>query len=268
MTAWPRPSGRLVPTQVLHRGDVIVLAAVLVAWVLLLSRERLIPIRQAIPAFDAIQLPGRVDQVLGLILGSVGLMGPLALPATRYVAANSFRARRERAVATFLLSFFTIWLLFGFAASSVIGLVLLVAPLSSSTPLNPSLVAALMAAALWQFLPTKRTSLRDCHRTMPLPPRGWAATRACLKFGAVDGARCVMAGGGVMLPMFAATQGHLLLGLIATAVAIGERQFLVLRRHRWLISVGLVGLASISVAAGPNPGNGVLGWVCAIPKPR
>jgi predicted metal-binding membrane protein len=252
---------------VLHRGDVIVLAAVLVAWILLLSRERLIPIRQGISAFDAIQLPGPVDQLLGLILGSVGLMGPLALPATRYVAANSFQTRRQRAVATFLLAFFAIWLLFGLAASYVIGLVRLVAPSSRSTPMNVSLVAALIAAALWQFLPTKRTSLRDCHRTIPLPPRGWAATRACLKFGTMGGARCVMAGGGLMLPMFAATQGHLMLGLMATAVAIGERQFLVLRRHRWLISVGLVGLASISVAAGPNPGNGVLGWVCAIPEP-
>jgi predicted metal-binding membrane protein len=197
--------------------------------------------------------------------GAIGMMGPLALPGTRHVFENSFRYRRDWSVVTFLAAFCGLWVGFGLVAS---GLLAIVADVVGPTTINASLVVALLVAAAWQVSPVKRRALRDCHRAVPLPPHGWPATSACLRYGAVFGVRCLLACGGLMLPMFAASQGHVFFGAFAMIAAVGERRVLMLRRSPVLVSAGLLAIGFLALTVGPDPASPVLGWVCAIPRGR
>src|SRR6266540_6753308 len=53
-------------------------------------------------------------------------------------------------------------------------LALTVAALVPAAPGSAAFAIVLAGAAAWQLSPLKRRWLRDCHRSVPLPPRGWA----------------------------------------------------------------------------------------------
>ena len=71
-----------------------------------------------------------------------------------------------------------------------------------------------------------------------------------------------------MLPMFVGGSGHILLGLLASAAAMGERRVLIFRRKPWILSGGALGLVALTAVSGSDPGRAVLNWVCAIPGVR
>jgi predicted metal-binding membrane protein len=126
----------------------------------------------------------------------VAMMVPVALPAVRHVAVNSLRRRRGAAVAQFLAAYLLVWVAFG---------ALVLAGLAALPPsLAPWLLpAALGLAAIWQLQPWLRWFLWACHRTVPLPPRGWRAVRGSLRFGVRHGLACV----GVCWPFMLAMAG-------------------------------------------------------------
>ncbi|HEX8263482.1 MAG TPA: DUF2182 domain-containing protein [Allosphingosinicella sp.] len=164
-------------------------------------------------ALSAVEWPAALGHWM-LMIGA--MMLPMAGMALRHVAFRSFRRRRARAMTGFLLGYGAIWLLAA-PAYLAAGLAGLAVRLASGTILIP-LGIALGFAAAWQGTAAKRRALRRSHRTVPLPPSGWAADRACLAYGLAQGRFCLASCWALMLVPAAA--GHhplpmLLVGLFA-----------------------------------------------------
>ncbi len=135
-------------------------------------------------------------------LMALAMMLPAAIPASGHVAVNSLRRRRRRAVWEFILAYLMLWLAFGALALFLIGLM----PIKQSAVL---LTVGLAIAALWELSPAKRIALNRCHRTSPLPPRGWRASAGTVRFGVVHGSACVASCWPIMLVMLVAPSARL-----------------------------------------------------------
>jgi predicted metal-binding membrane protein len=176
-------------------------------------------------------------------LMSVAMNLPTAVPATRHVAVNSFRRRRRRAVAEFLAVYLALWLAFGLAAMT--GLALLPA---ASPGLLP--IAGLALAAAWELSPLKRRALNGCHRSAPLPPRGWRASAGVARFGLINGTACIASCWPAMLLMLTAPAGRLAWCAGLTAMMASEKLSRRPRRAARRVSAVLgVALAAAVVAA-------------------
>lgn len=150
---------------------------------------------------------------------TVAMMLPIALPAVRHVGRNSLRRRRRRAMAAFLLGYLMVWLLFGAAA------------LALADAVRPAAVGLLALAALWPFTLWHRRMRAGCHRTLPLPPSGFAATRADIRFGLQHGVYCTVSCAPAMLAM-AALLHNGVLPMLATTVLLTAARFLPARYLR------------------------------------
>lgn len=179
------------------------------------------------------------------LLMSVAMMGPVALAGIRHTGLNSFRWRRQRAMAEFGLGYLGVWVLFGSLALTAEALI-------ADVPGPARLSVVLAAAAAWQLSPLKRRFLRDCHRSVPLPLRGWRAERGALLFGLRNGSSCLGTCWCMMLVMVVAPAGHLLwtvaLGALVTVEGFAQRP----RRVTRLAAAGLAAatLATLAVALG------------------
>jgi predicted metal-binding membrane protein len=142
----------------------------------------------------------------------LAMMVPLIAASVRMVAARSLWRRRQRAVFTFLFSYVLLWSVVGWGALAV------VTPLigGSGSPLPAT--AALLVAAAWQSTALKQRALMACHRTAPLAPDGWPATRDCAQYGVLAGLRCVASCWAMML---ACALAHHSLLVMATASSVG-----------------------------------------------
>jgi hypothetical protein len=147
----------------------------------------------------------------------VAMMVPLMLAPLRWVAFQSFRYRRHRAILLFLLGFLGPWMLLGIGAAWLRTLDW------SHTPLLASGLFGL--ATLWVLVPVRRQALVFCHRTVPLAPTGWAADRDCLRFSLRVGASCVATCGILMLAC--AATGHNFVAMLGGTVlgALEYRSF-------------------------------------------
>lgn len=150
-------------------------------------------------------------------LMSVAMMVPVALPAVRHVAANSLRWRRQRAIAEFLVAYIAVWIAFGLVALPAAALV------DGWISAKVTLVAALGTAAAWQLVPYRRRFVRACHRTVPLPPRGWLAAAGCARFGLRQGRACVGVCWPLMLVM-ALVMHQSLVWMVALALIVIARK--------------------------------------------
>jgi predicted metal-binding membrane protein len=189
--------------------------------------------------------------LLGWALMCAAMMLPLALPAARHVAVNTFQPRRPRALGVFVLAYLLPFL--------SLGLLLPLADVAfPGRDVRTGVVVGLglLLAALWQVTVWKRWAVLSCSETVPLPPGGLAADRACAEFGVRQGLRCLaacwplMALMGVLMVLPSTlSDTALLTGMaIATGMTVAESRS---RRRRELIPV----LAAPLVAAG------VLAWV-------
>ncbi|HEY6276490.1 MAG TPA: DUF2182 domain-containing protein [Streptosporangiaceae bacterium] len=140
--------------------------------------------------------------VPGWLLMTVAMMGPAALAGIRHTGLNSLRWRRARAMTEFAAAYLAVWAGFGVLALAAAALPRIPGP--------AALAAVLAAAAAWQLSPAKRRCLRACHRSVPLPPRGWRAEWGSLRFGLRNGAACLGSCWCLMLVMVAAPAGQLL----------------------------------------------------------
>jgi predicted metal-binding membrane protein len=170
-------------------------------------------------------------------LMALAMMLPAALPATSYVALNSLSRRRGRAVSQFLLAYLAPWLLFG--AAVLFGLALLPGDQAVALP-----AAALGVATAWELSPAKQWALRRCHRTSPLPPRGWRASLGAARFGALHGGACVASCWPLMLVMAVAPSARLAWCAGLGAVGLAEKSTLTPRRQARRLGI-LLGLASL-----------------------
>lgn len=174
------------------------------------------------------------------------MMLPMALLPARFAAFASLWPRRHLAIAEVLAGFTAIWLATG---AALLPLLALAAPYAERRPVA-ALALALAAAIAWQLTPLKAAALRACHRRPALPPRGWAADAACLRFGAAQGWACVGACWPLMLcPMLASHS--LALGLALAVISFTER-ILPPPVGRWPVAAvsTIAGAALLAAAAG------------------
>ena len=159
------------------------------------------------------------------------MMLPLCVASIRATADRSLWRRRHRAIATWLIGYLSVWLVVGVAFSLVAALPLFDAVSRSSTV---ALLVFVLAAA-WQMSPLRARALRQCHRSEPLAPAGWRATRDCVRYGWTTGRHCAITCGALMLGCL--LLGHDALGLIAmiaaTAIGLAER-YMIRPDPRWL----------------------------------
>ena len=208
MTAIAAPSARSILHRAARRHPQYgaVLAAVL-AWSVLLAQHTTAGHQHARPA---------AQHLLMWTLMSVAMMVPVALPAVRHVAANSLAWRRQRAIGGFLGAYLLVW----------VGLGVALTPVARAWPDHRLLAAALVVAAGWVVLPTAGRFRRACHRTVPLPPRGWPATRGTVLFGLRHGVACLGMCWPLMTVMAVAGSPALwwMAGLSAASAAVKLRQ--------------------------------------------
>lgn len=156
----------------------------------------------------------------GWILMCIAMMGPASLAGVRHTGINSLRWRRGRAMAEFSAAYLGVWAAFGIIALSLNAFV--------TVHRGLLLFASVLAlAAAWQLTPFKRRALRGCHRSVPLPLRGWRAEKGTIWFGMRNGLSCVGSCWCLMLVMLV-TPGYDLLWMIAltgivTTERLGER---------------------------------------------
>ena len=152
--------------------------------------------------------------LLSWFLMVVAMMFPLVIGQVRQTAFHSLWSRRHRAICFFLTGYAVPWLAFGALIMRVQG------ELAIDT--RAAAITAIVIAVAWQVSPLKRRALRNCHRVMPLAPRGWRASWCCLRFGGQVGAACVCTCWALMLVCTASDHSVLTMGF-ATMVAIHER---------------------------------------------
>lgn len=141
-------------------------------------------------------------EVLAWTVMVTAMMVPLVWPAVRHVGLNSLRWRRQRAITVFLAVYVAVWTGFG-------AVVLLARDLFPVPP-ERAFAVALAVAALWQLSPQQRRFRWECHRTVPLPPRGVPAFIGDVRFGLRQGLACL----GVCWPLMLA------MALVAGATAL------------------------------------------------
>jgi predicted metal-binding membrane protein len=150
------------------------------------------------------------------VLMVAAMMVPPALPMARHVAQNSKRHRRQRGVFLFGGASLLLWLGVGLVAVTLATLT------GASDQRRWLLGGSLLVGALWELTPAKKRALKACHRTIPLPPDGRKADRACVQLGLQYSKACFRACWALMLPM--ALVGHVgpVLMLLLTGVAVAE----------------------------------------------
>jgi len=174
------------------------------------------------------------------LLMTVAMMGPAALGGVRHTAVSSLCWRRRRAMAEFSASYLAVW--------AALGLVVVAATAALPiVPEWPALAVSLAVAAAWQVTPWKSRRLRDCHRSIPLPPSGWRAEGAALEFGLRQGVACVGSCWCLMLVMLVIPGANLPWTVALTCLVTAERWAERPRRTTRLAAVGLA-IAAIGAA--------------------
>lgn len=199
------------------------LAASLAAWVMLAlaPSNPLLPLCTAAGLTEA-AIPGIVERPLSAHLLAwaamvVAMMPPLVILSVRHIAFRSFRRRRHRAIGGFLAGYLGTWLIAGPAFLPVAMLAPALSPMQRAVVVS----SAFGAAIAWQLTPRKLSALWRCHRTVSLPPLGWCADLACLRFGAGIAASCLMSCWAMMASLLA-VNGAAAMGCVAAAM-IHER---------------------------------------------
>lgn len=173
------------------------------------------------------------------VLMAIAMMGPAALAGVRHTAVNSLSWRRRRAMTEFCAAYLLVWAAFGFLALA--GTMRL--PTAGQVPV---LGAVLTAAAAWELTSFKRRALRGCHRSVPLPPRGWRAEAGAVRFGLRNGGACLGSCWCLMLVMTVAPAGQLLWTIALTVIMTAEK---LRQRPRLITEAAAAALAIAALAA-------------------
>ena len=197
------------------------------------------------PGMSGSATPGAWSVVAGglplWVLMTVAMMGLASLAGIRHTGLNSLRWRRKRAMVEFSAAYLSVWTAFGVVALAATAIM-------PGVPGSAALGVVLAVAAAWQLSPFKRRWLRDCHRSVPLPPRGWRAEADALRFGLRNGLSFLGSCWCLMLVMAAAPGGHLLWTAALAGVVTTEKLLERPRRATRLAAVALGVAAEGAVA--------------------
>jgi predicted metal-binding membrane protein len=154
----------------------------------------------------------------GWALMLVAMMSPTLIAPIGHIVERSFKRRRARSVALFVVGYAAIWM----TAGSVLLAARLV--LSSLAPQSylPAAVVGLIAF-VWQCSPIKQQCLNRGHNHSELAAFGIAANRDALRFGITHGVWCVGSCWALMLFPMLLTEGHFAAMAAVTFLMISER---------------------------------------------
>jgi predicted metal-binding membrane protein len=178
------------------------------------------------------------------LLMSFAMMVPATLPAVRHVAFNSIDARRARAMSIYVAAYLAVWMLFGVMAFTLIDTGRTLIGLGDLT----MIAVTLAIASGWQLTRIKRRAISACKRTVPLPPDGLRADRACAQFGMLQAWRCVVACWPLMLLMAAMPHPHSLLPMIALTILVLVEERAPNRDRLIAPIAGLFAIAAVAAA--------------------
>jgi predicted metal-binding membrane protein len=179
------------------------------------------------------------SRALSLTLMILAMMVPLLIRQIQWIARSSLWARRNVAIAQFLIGYVSIWSPFVLIVDTVAG------RLEHTGSVAYLTATAFLVATVWQFSSVKRRALLTCHRTVPLAPRGWKADRDCIEHGLRTGANCFRSCWALMLAV--CILGHPLPVLAAaTLISLAERQLKPVSRGSIAMGVAVLGLFSIT----------------------
>ena len=185
----------------------------------------------------------------GWLLMIMAMMLPVVVPLLYRVTVDSLPRRRVRAVSLVLAGYLGLWCAAGMVA------LLIITPLqAASRPLGEiastaPVVTMLLLAAGYELSPVKRRALRRCAVGYRLPPRGWAADRACLEAGLRHGRACLTSCAALMAVLVVAGHANLALLVLITAVVWVQRLLVIGQRLRWWSAAALAA-AAIMIAVG------------------
>jgi predicted metal-binding membrane protein len=148
----------------------------------------------------------------------VAMMVPAALPAIHHVGVNSLRWRRQRAIATFLLAYLSVWWAFGLVVLPAVHL------LDDRLPRGQLTMATALLSAAWLVSPPLVFFRRACHLTVPLPPRGRRAVAGCVRFGLRHGLACVGVCGPLMLLTATLLHGPVIWMVLLTTLVLANKR--------------------------------------------
>jgi predicted metal-binding membrane protein len=168
------------------------------------------------PPWTLTAFPSMSWWLISWLLMSFAMMAPATLPAVRHVALNSIDARRARAMTIYLAAYLAVWGLFGVMAFTLIEATRTLIAIDD----RAQLAIVLAIATAWQLTRIKRRAIVACKRTVPLPPVGFRADRACARFGVLQAWRCILACWPLMLLMAAMPHPHPLLPMVALTVVV------------------------------------------------
>jgi predicted metal-binding membrane protein len=189
--------------------------------------------------------PAVIAGLPGWSLMVVAMMVPVTLPAVRYVALNSMRRRRQRAMALYTTVYVALWALFGISALGGDHLARVHLGLSDRV----LLALVLLTAAGWQLTRAKRRALYACGRTVPLPPLGRRADAGCTRFALLHTWRCIKSCWAIMLVMVAVGHSSLVWMVALTALVVAE-ELTVRGRRLTRPSAAALAAAAVAVAIG------------------
>ncbi len=141
------------------------------------------------------------------------MMVPVTLPAIRYLAFNSFRRRRLRAMGIFVAAYLAVWIGFGLIAIEATS-----ASLAAGASVRALTIVTLTVAALWQLAPSRRRAILRCRRAVRLSPTGVRADTTCARFGIQQALHCMKVCWPMMLLM--AIIGHQLALMVALTLLV------------------------------------------------
>jgi len=207
----------------LRHPEVLALAVIAVAWVVTVAID-LGGVPSSFHSTSGFMMPGMANMAKTKVVHSwsirwpvasqlplwllmcVAMMGPAAIAGMRHTALRSYRWRRTRAMAEFFMAYLAVWVIYGFVALSG-------ASLFSLRSSWRTIGVVLAVASIWQTTVFKRRSLRNCHRSVCLPARGWSAEIGSLKFGFRHGISCLGSCWCLMFVMIVAP-GNMLLWMV------------------------------------------------------
>jgi len=206
------------PGVLARRPEIVPIAATAVAWVMLVLGWPFAGWGSPDPAghtgHGGIFTPSGVAMVLVM---TVAMMAPLAIPGVRTVAFTSPWWRAGRAALWFFVGYLAAWT----------GLAVCLAPIAETLAGvlgSPALAAAILvlACAIAQFDPRRTDLSRSCDRPMRLRGTGPDANVDCARFGVLTAARGARLCALPMLAMLAVPSSLLVMAAL-TALSVSDR---------------------------------------------
>ncbi len=155
---------------------------------------------------------------LGWALMLVAMMTPTLISPIHHIREHSFKRRRVRSIALFLVGYGTIWMAAGGGLITIMLIMNVVAPGS----LLPAFIVGVIAV-VWQCSPTKQRCLNRGHNHRALAAFGVAADLDVFRFGIAHGAWCAASCWALMLLPMLLPQVHFAAMALVTYVMVSER---------------------------------------------